>query len=59
MKRSPEKYPSYYDTEFEMENVNFFPESLKHLLEGIIIRKDGSLKTASIGQAIMHTPQST
>ena len=57
MKRSPETYPSYYDTEFEMEN--FFPESLKHLLEGIIIGKDGSLKTASIGQAIMHTPQST
>ena len=42
------------EIETEERCFNFVPDSLKLLLEGILVGKDVSLKLASIGQAIMQ-----
>ena len=51
---STENYPPAAEIETEERCLNFVPDSLKLLLEGIFVGKDVGLKLASIGQAIMQ-----
>jgi hypothetical protein len=48
------KYPSFEEMKNVEEGLNFLPESLKTLLNGLVIGKNSSLKVASIGQCIMQ-----
>ena len=51
---STENYPPAAEIETEERCLNFVPDSLKLLLEEILVGKDVGLKLASIGQAIMQ-----
>jgi len=46
-------YPACNELGFD-DSINFLPESLKTLLEGLIMEKDVQTKIASFGQAIMQ-----
>lgn len=48
-------YPPYGSFESEDQCISFLPESLKILLEDIIIGNGAKMKIASIGQAIMQS----
>ena len=47
-------YPSYDVFESQDKCISFLPETLRKLLEGLIVGKGAKMKIASIGQAIMH-----
>ena len=47
-------YPSYDDFESQDKCIAFLPETLRILLEGLIVGKGAKMKIASIGQAIMQ-----
>ena len=51
---STEHYPPVDEIETEDRCLNFLPDTLKLLLEGILTGKDIGMKLASIGQAIMQ-----
>ena len=51
---SNEHYPPVDDIETEESCLNFLPDTLKLLLEGILAGKDVGMKLAFIGQAIMQ-----
>ena len=51
---STENYPPVAEIETEERCLNFVPDSLKLLLEEILVGKDVGLKLALIGQAIMQ-----
>ena len=51
---STENYPPVTEIETEERCLNFVPDSLKLLLERILVDKDVGLKLASIEQAIMQ-----
>ena len=53
MQTSHTVYPACDELGSE-ESINFLPKSLKVLLTGLIAMKSGSVKIASIGQAIMQ-----
>ena len=47
-------YPSYDDFESQDKCISFLPETLRKLLEVLIVGKGAKMKIASIGQAIMQ-----
>ena len=47
-------YPSYDDFESQDKCISFLPETLRKLLDVLIVGKGAKMKIASIGQAIMQ-----